>query len=120
MKVLVTSINPWMSRWFDIAEGDSRELTTELMENEYKQDHSPIPRDLNLRDKELYSIMCLLTEGEAKTAVKTQESGIAAYQKLYRTYSRSTLAKTIRIYKEALIPRKAATTEEVIARITGG
>ena len=66
----------------------------------------------------MFSTICLLTEGEAKVAARTEESGIAAYQKLHKTYSRSTLAKTVRMYKEALIPKKATIPEEVIARIT--
>ena len=119
-KTLVKSINPWMSRWFEIAETDEREMTTEMMQNEYLADGkgNPSPKDLNIRDKELFSIICLLTGGEAKTAVRAEESGIAAYQKLYRTCSRSTLAKTVRMYKGALIPKRATIPEEVIARKT--
>ena len=98
-KTLVKSINPWLTRWFEIAETDDREMTTEMMQNEYLADGkgNPSPKDLNIRDKELFGIICLLTVGEAKTAMKTEESGIAAYQKLHRTYSRSTLANTVRI-----------------------
>ena len=84
-KTLVQSINPWMTRWFAITETDERELTTEIMQNECRSVHNPIPKDMNIRDKEWFSIICLLIEGEAKMAVRTEESGIAAYQKLHKT-----------------------------------
>ena len=43
-KTLVQFINPWMTRWFDIAETDERELTTEIMQNECRSVHNPIPK----------------------------------------------------------------------------
>ena len=53
-KMLVRSINPWLTRWFEMAESTELEMTTELMQDEYKSDVNPVPKDLNLRDGELF------------------------------------------------------------------
>ena len=59
------------------------------------------------RGKEFFQLIFILTGGEAKTAIKSCEDGLLAWATLWKTYNRPTLAKTLRMYKEATIPRVA-------------
>ena len=59
----------------------------------------------------------MLAEGEAKIVIRNNTDGFQAWQALHRTYSRQTLARTLRIIKEAVTPKKATSVDEVIARI---
>ena len=70
------------------------------------------------RNKELYNILCSLTEGAAKTVIKDCEDGMDAWYTLWQTYNRRTLAKSLRKYKEAVIPKTASHAGEIIGHIT--
>ena len=105
-KVMVNSINPSMSKWFELCENDKENITTEktkALADEWGEKQS----DLESRSSELFGLLCMLTEGEAKTIIRGQTNGIIAYQLIHRTYSRITLAKTIRTIREALVPKRA-------------
>ena len=72
---------------------------------------------MRIRSKEVYGILRMLMEGEAKTVIRDNTDGFQAWQSLHSTYSRQTLARTLRIIKEAINPNKATTVHEVISRI---
>ena len=59
----------------------------------------------------------MLVEGEARTVIKNVTDVFQAWQALHRTYSRQTLARTLRIIRAAVNPSKAIAVGEVIARI---
>ena len=60
----------------------------------------------------------MLTEGEAKSVIKSAtEDGFEAWHLLNQTYSRKTLAKTLRLYREASNPAPATQLSEVISKI---
>ena len=92
LKVLVTSVNPSLERWFKIVETCPGNMSAEENLKQLYATEDLNPRDLEARSKELFGILCLLTEGEAKTMIRGQTDGIAAYQTLHRTYPRVTLA----------------------------
>ena len=60
----------------------------------------------------------MLTAGEAKTIIKgATEDGFVAWHMLNATYSRKTLAKTLRVYREASNPAPAKNLSEVLSCI---
>ena len=76
--------------------------------------------DLKMRSKELYGILVLLTNDEAKRIVKgvPGDDGLAAWQSLARTYGRASVAKTMRMMKTIINPKKAKDVSEVVKLIT--
>ena len=118
LKVIATAINPSLTQWFTIWEKpEAPTATAEDWKREYgKADVDP--KDIEAKSKELFGLLCILTEGEAKTMVRGQSDGFAAWALLHSTYSRTTLARTVRILKETLVPKKATTVAEVILKIT--
>ena len=114
-KVIAEAINPSLTKWFEVSERP--DATEEALKREYgKPDVDP--KDIGAKSKELSGLLCILTEGEAETMVRGQTDGFSAWALLHSTYSRTTLARTVRVLKEALVPRKAATISEVILKIT--
>ncbi len=57
--------------------------------------------------KELFETLVMLTEGEAKMMVRgvATQDGILAWHRLYRHYSRRTLARVLRRHREAMHPK---------------
>ena len=106
LKVLTMSINPSMEKCFQTCETTAEPLTPENLKTFYST-LKVKPKDLEARSKELFGILCLLTEGEAKVMIRGQTDGLAAYRLLHRSYSRTTLAKTIKTVRDALVPKKA-------------
>ena len=91
---------------------NARKIGKTLAYHEYGIEHP------EMRSKELYNVLCTLTEGAAKTVIKDCLDGMDAWYTLWQTYNRRTLAKSLRKYKEAIIPKTASHSGEVIARIT--
>ncbi len=58
--------------------------------------------NLTMRSAELFQVLVLKTEGEAKLLVKSVrgEDGIRAWQMLHRHYHRKTFAKSMRDHRE--------------------
>ena len=69
------------------------------------------------RSKEFYNLLCILTAGEAKSIIRNSGDGLRAWHKLWHTYNRRTLARSLRKYKEAIMPRTATNPGEIISRI---
>ena len=105
-KVMVNGINPSMSKWFEKCEKDKENLTPEKAKA-YADGNGENHADLEARSKELFALLCMLTDGEAKTIIRGQSDVLVAYQLIHKTYSRITLAKTIRTIREALVPKRA-------------
>ena len=80
--------------------------------SEFEMEHAEI------RAKEFYNILCVLTAGEAKLSIRDCADGLEAWHKLWSTYNRKTLARSLRMYKEAISPKSATHAGEVIIRIT--
>ena len=66
---------------------------------------------------ELYEVLFLNTEGEAKLIVSgvTDRDGLVAWQKLYKHFNRRTLARILRDHKEAMHPR----TQNYLSKLVG-
>ena len=59
-----------------------------------------ITKDGNkLRSKEFYNLLFILTAGETKLLIRDCDDGLVAWGKLWSTYNRKTLARTLRMYK---------------------
>ena len=115
-KTLTNSINPAMEKWFTQCEDPKHvTLTQDVLDAAYRDERGSLdPKDLQTRSKELFSILCTLTSGEAKTLIRDQTDGLAAYQILHRTYSRNTLTKEIRLIRSAMVPKTAKKVDELI------
>jgi hypothetical protein len=63
-------------------------------------------REMEKRGRELFEVMCSLTTGDAKAIIKESagNDGFAAWQLLAKTFSRKTLARTLRKFRECLNP----------------
>ena len=70
------------------------------------------------RSHELLSVLFILVTGEAKALIKSQTDGLEAWRILCQAYSRRTLARTVRLYKEAILPSPAKSLTEVITKIS--
>ena len=57
---------------------------------QFKFEHAEI------RSKEFYNLMCILTAGEAKLIIRASWDGLKAWYKLWQTYNRKTLARSLR------------------------
>ena len=114
---MVNGINPSMSKWFEKCEKDKENLTPEKAKA-YADENGENHADLEARSKELFALLCMLTDGEAKTIIRGQSDVLVAYQLIHKTYSRITLAKTIRTIREALVPKRAGHIGETILKIS--
>ena len=70
------------------------------------------------RSRELFEILILLTTGEAKTLIRDAADGFKAWHILNKTYSRKTLARTLRVFKDAINPKPCDSIRDVISRIS--
>ena len=68
---------------------------------------------------ELYEILVLATEGEAKLLVKTVDTndGLLAWQKLYGHYNRRTLTRILTAHREVLHPKGQKDMTNLISAI---
>ena len=81
-------------------------------------DATNLKKTLQMRSKELYEVLFMITSGEAKVQIKSStEDGFRAWQILNQTYSRKTLAKMLRRFREASNPPQATTLNEVVMKI---
>ena len=69
--------------------------------------------------KELYEVLVITTEGEAKLMVRNSASqdGIQAWHRLYRHYNRRTFARVLRVHKEAMHPKPVKDLGTLISQI---
>ena len=69
--------------------------------------------------RELYEVLFLTTEGEAKMMIRNiaDQDGILAWHRLYRHYNRRTLARVLRIHREAMHPKSPRSLENLISDV---
>ena len=69
--------------------------------------------------KELYEVLVITTEGEAKLMVRNtpNQDGILAWHRLYRHYNRRTFARILRVHKEAMHPKPAKDLGKLISYV---
>ena len=70
-------------------------------------------------DGELYEILCLGTEGEAKNIVRSQtrESGLGAYGLLHDRFNRRTISRVMRVHREVMYPKKTGNVNQLMEKI---
>ena len=75
--------------------------------------------DLEKVSKELYEVLVTITEGEANLMVKNviNNDGVLAYHRLYRHYNRRTLARVLRMTREALHPKAVHDLKQLISKV---
>ena len=73
-KTLTNSMNPAMEKWFTSCESPTQQtLTPTLLAQTYADDKKELdPRDLEIRSKDLFGILCTLTTGEAKSLIRSR------------------------------------------------
>lgn len=71
------------------------------------------------RGLELFEILCGLTCGSAKLMIREapENDGFAAWQILQKTYGRKTLANSLKKYREAVCPKQAKDTADIVGVI---
>ena len=106
-----------MQQWFDKCETIVIPFTPDELRMLYTTENTD-PKDLEARSRELMGILSMLTDGDAKVMIRGETDGLTAYQLLHQTYSRTTLAKTVRTIREALVPKKANFLGEVVMKIS--
>ena len=74
---------------------------------------------LDKLSKELYEVLVMVTEGEAKMMIRSvpDQDGILAWHRLYRHYNRKTLARVLRIHREAMHPKPSSDIGNLISNI---
>lgn len=77
--------------------------------------------NLEKLSKELYEVLVITTEGEAKLMVRNiaSQDGIQAWHRLYRHYNRRTFARILRVHKEAMHPKPVKDLSQLISQIVG-
>lgn len=75
--------------------------------------------DLEKLSKELYEILVITTEGEAKLMVRNTplQDGVLAWHRLYRHYNRRTFARVLRVHKEAMHPKPVKNLNQLISHV---
>ena len=75
--------------------------------------------DLENVSKKLYEVLVTITEGEAKLMVKTvlNNDCVLANHRLHRHYNRRTLARVLRMTREALHPKAAHDLKQLISMV---
>ena len=116
-RIAMATMSPQMRK---LLEG-IQELPQDMdLESTYAADPAKAEKmNLPLRAAELFQILVLKTDGEAKLLVKSvpQEDGLRAWQVLYRHYHRKTFAKAIRDHREVLYPKALKELAEVVRGI---
>ena len=74
---------------------------------------------LERMSKELYEILVISTEGEAKLMVRNviSQDGVQAWHRLYRHYNRRTFARVLRVHKEAMHPKPVKDMNSLISHV---
>ena len=76
-------------------------------------------RNIEKVSKELYEVLVVTTEGEARLKVRNMatQDGIQAWHRLYWHYNRRTFARILRMHREAMHPKPVKDMEALISHI---
>ncbi len=105
LRIAMATMSPEMRRTIDVIQDMPQELD---LASATALDPERAERiNLPLRSAELFQILVLKTDGEAKLLVKSVqgEDGLRAWQLLRKHYHRKTFAKAIKDHREVLYPR---------------
>ena len=119
-KMALAAVSPDMHRTLNVVEALLEEVDTARVRD---MDSSRAERiGLIQRSAELFQLLVMKTEGEAKMLVKsvTDNDGVRAWQKLFRHYHRKTFVKSMRDHREVLYPRRLKRMDEVVVAVTEG
>ena len=111
------SESPEISRVLKVLETISEEMNTPKVK---EMDPDLADRiDIDKVSKELSETLVMLTEGEAKMMIRgvATQDGILAWHRLYRHYNRRTLARVLRMHREAMHPKVVTDIGSLISRI---
>ena len=103
--VILGSESPDMLQTLKVIETATTEVNTAMVR---RMDEERADRmNLEKLAKELYEILVVTTEGEAKLMVRNTpfQDGVLAWHRLYRHYNRRTFARILRVHKEAMHPK---------------
>jgi hypothetical protein len=107
-----------VARAIDILETNLKvEVTGEILEKDQTVGTEMV--GITRRSGEFYEILCMLTSGDAKTLVRNVTScdGFTTWQVLKKTYARTTLAKSLRRYREAVNPKQVKNVVEIVGAV---
>jgi uncharacterized membrane protein YgcG len=115
--VILGSESPEMLQTLRVLESANTEVDTAMVRamDEGRADRM----DLEKLSKELYEILVITTEGEAKLMVRNTpaQDGILAWHRLYRHYNRRTFARVLRVHKEAMHPKPVKNLSQLISHV---
>jgi hypothetical protein len=114
MEVITSSVNAEFTKLMSIVHNQESPINPEF----YQQHATDWAEEAQNRARELLGILFILITGEGKALIKSQTDGLEAWRILSGAYSRKTLARTLRLYKEAILTSPAKSISEVITRIS--
>ena len=87
---------------------DEFETKTVRSHDEQRADQMELKR----QSQEPFEVLAMITEGEAKLRARNvlTQDGIVAWQRLYRHHNRRTMARVLRMHKEAMHPKPVFTS----------
>ena len=116
-KVATGTVSMEMKRCMEAIEGMAEDMSIEAVTALDREKAAKI--GLQQRAAELFQILVLKSEGEAKLLIKavSGEDGLKAWQMLYRHYHRKTFAKSIRDHRDVLYPKMLKSMKEVVTGV---
>ena len=115
--VILGSECPDMLETLKVMESHTAEVDTPMVRvmDEGRADRM----NLEKLSKELYEVLVVTTEGEARLMVRNivSQDGIQAWHRLYRHYNRRTFARILRVHKEAMHPKPVKDMNALISQI---
>ena len=116
-KIATGTISPEMKRCLEVIEAMPEDMNIEAVTALDPERAAKI--GLQQRAAELFQILVLKSEGEAKLLTKavSGEDGLKAWQMLYRHYHRKTFAKSIRDHRDVLYPKMLKSMKEVVTGV---
>ena len=116
-RIALSTMSPEMRRTLDVIQDYPTELDLQTTIDLDPERAGRI--NLTMRAAELFQILVLKTDGEAKLLVKSvpSEDGVRAWQMLHKHYHRKTFAKAIRDHREVMYPKPIRELAEVVKGI---
>ena len=119
MKIAVGAQCPEMRILMDFVEGGGEKSLAAIMSEDPEGSQGGRYVGLEKVTTELYEMLVLVTEGEAKLLVKSvaECEGLVAWSRLRTRYNRRTLARLMRVHRDVMYPKAAKTVKDLIAAI---
>ena len=119
VKIVVGSQCPEMRILMDYVEVNGEKTLTKIREEDPDGERMGRYVGLDKVSVELYEMLVLVTEGEAKLTVKSvqERDGLVAWSRLHSCYNRRTLARLMRVHRDLMYPAAAKDAQSLIAAI---